>query len=189
MRLRYTAVVALLALFSGSEAYAQARALPEFTGRVAEYMELRRSLETGTAVLMRASSATEIDFARRELAHRIGAARARAVRGDVFTPSVAGELIRRVRDQLDGNTWAALMDDNPGELPCEVNGRYPEGMPLSRVPANLLSVLPSLPNGLEYRFLGRHLLLHDSAANLIVDYVPYVLARCDCDQQADEDDR
>jgi hypothetical protein len=39
------------------------------------------------------------------------------------------------------------------------------------VPANLLLTLPPLPAPLEYRIVGQHLLLLDTATDLIVDYM------------------
>ena len=36
------------------------------------------------------------------------------------------------------------------------------------IPVNL----PRLPDGLEYRFMGRDLVLRDQASNLIIDFVP-----------------
>jgi hypothetical protein len=48
---------------------------------------------------------------------------------------------------------------------------YPTTLPLVTVPAKLLRALPELPDGLEYRILGRHLILRDVKANLIVDFV------------------
>jgi hypothetical protein len=40
------------------------------------------------------------------------------------------------------------------------------------MPPSLLLNLPELPKELEYRFVGRELVLRDSAANLIVDVLP-----------------
>jgi len=40
-----------------------------------------------------------------------------------------------------------------------------------------LSVLPPLPKGLEYRILGRYLVLRDVDASLIIDYIPEAVAR------------
>jgi hypothetical protein len=37
------------------------------------------------------------------------------------------------------------------------------------MPPSVLAVLPRLPEGLEYHFVGRHLFLYDSEAALIVD--------------------
>jgi len=50
-------------------------------------------------------------------------------------------------------------------------------VPVSTVTASVLASLPPLPRALEYRFLGRHLILIDVAARLIVDYLPDVLPR------------
>jgi hypothetical protein len=42
---------------------------------------------------------------------------------------------------------------------------------LATVPPLILKRLPLLPEGLEYRFMGRDLILRDVKANLIVDFV------------------
>lgn len=52
-----------------------------------------------------------------------------------------------------------------------MNAPYPENQPRPTVPANLLLTLPTLPEPLEYRIVGQHLLLLDTEADLIVDYV------------------
>ena len=54
----------------------------------------------------------------------------------------------------------------------EVNATYPESQPLPTMPPNLLASLPKLPEDLEYRIIGRHLILRDVHANIIVDYIP-----------------
>jgi hypothetical protein len=51
------------------------------------------------------------------------------------------------------------------------NTPYPDGVPLSTMPPAILGVLPKLPPEVDYRFVGRHLILRDVAANIIVDYV------------------
>jgi hypothetical protein len=40
-----------------------------------------------------------------------------------------------------------------------------------QVPPLLLLQLPKLPADIEYRFVGRTLLLRDSKSNLIIDYM------------------
>jgi hypothetical protein len=75
------------------------------------------------------------------------------------------------------NTLAAIMDDNPGKISHHINGTYPEGEPFSTMPANILAVLPRLPDDIQYRFLGRHLILYDTRASLILDRIPYAI-RC-----------
>jgi hypothetical protein len=54
----------------------------------------------------------------------------------------------------------------------QVNAKYPEGTPLPTMPPNLLVRLPPLPEELEYRIIGKDLILRDADANLIVDFIP-----------------
>jgi hypothetical protein len=56
-----------------------------------------------------------------------------------------------------------------------VNQRYPQGVPLQSTPPTLLLNLPQLPKELEYRIVGRDLVLRDIGANLVVDYLPNIL--------------
>jgi hypothetical protein len=51
----------------------------------------------------------------------------------------------------------------------------PEGVPLSFMPPRLLASLPPLPPEVQYRFIGRSLVLWDVHANLIVDFLPGAL--------------
>ena len=46
------------------------------------------------------------------------------------------------------------------------------------LPANILAALPRLPDDIQYRFLGPHLVLHDIRANIILDRLPCAI-RCD----------
>ena len=43
------------------------------------------------------------------------------------------------------------------------------------MPPLLLSRLPRLPDNLQYRFYGRHVVLLDGDLQIIVDYIPNVL--------------
>jgi hypothetical protein len=52
-----------------------------------------------------------------------------------------------------------------------VNGRYPDEVPVSTVPPEILQTLPKLTEDLEYRFIGRHLILLDSHAHVIADFI------------------
>jgi len=60
-------------------------------------------------------------------------------------------------------------------MDLQINQSYPENLPFQSTPPTLLLNLPELPKGLEYRILGRELVLRDSDANIIVDYVPNAL--------------
>jgi len=53
---------------------------------------------------------------------------------------------------------------------------WPEGVPFDFVPPQLLRSLPALPPELQYRIIGRSLVLWDHHANLIVDFLPGAFA-------------
>jgi len=61
------------------------------------------------------------------------------------------------------------------KMELQINQSYPEDVPLQSTPPTLLLNLPQLPDGLEYRLLDRELVLRDTQANIIVDYVPNAL--------------
>ena len=63
------------------------------------------------------------------------------------------------------------MDDNPGEYPHRINSTYRMGKPVSTMPRTILAVLPVLPDDIQYRVLGRHLVLVDTRANVILDRI------------------
>ena len=81
---------------------------------------------------------------------------------------------------MDGSAGArvqqSLRHAEPVHLPrLRVNGTYPEGIPLQSSPPSFLANLPKLPVSLEYRLVGRDLVLRDRGANLIVDLIPNVV--------------
>ena len=63
------------------------------------------------------------------------------------------------------------MQEVPRQAPLRVNVAYPERAALATVPPLILNRLPPLPDGIEYRFMGRDLILRDTNANLIVDFI------------------
>jgi hypothetical protein len=154
-----------------------AAVMAEFNARVKTYTDLHKKLATGEAAQKQTSDPARIADTKAALAARIQAARASAKHGDIFTPAVRPVFRRLLAPELKGedgrDAKAVLKDDAPapGTVPFKVNAKYPEGQPLPSVPANLLLTLPSLPDPLEYRVVGQHLLLIDTAADLIVDYI------------------
>jgi len=141
----------------------------DFSQRIRSYADLRTELERDLPPLRGTDHAAEIIQRERELARRIRAARAKAREGDIFTPAVSTEFRKTLQTQTNAVTCQALLDDNPGALPVRINGSYPEHKPLSTMAPNVLEVLPRLPADIEYRFLGRHLILIDTRAQLLVD--------------------
>ena len=87
----------------------------------------------------------------------------------LLAPELKGEDGRDAKEILKDDAPA------PGTVPFKVNAKYPENQPKPTMPANLLLNLPTLPEPLEYRVVGQHLLLLDTAADLIVDYILNVI--------------
>jgi hypothetical protein len=152
----------------------------EFEKRVEQYLELHQRLETTVPERSVRASAEEISAYRSALAAAIRMARSEARHGDIFPPAAANAIREVVRTAVLGPNGdeirAALRQGNPEVVPSVpvqigVNAFYPVAAPLSTMPYQLLVNLPRLPQQLEYRFVGRDLVLFDVAASLIVDYI------------------
>jgi hypothetical protein len=157
--------------------------MADFSLRVQSYSELRRKLEVGLPPLRVTNDPAELMNRELALAERIRLARNGAREGEFFTPPVSVEFKRLLLIEMDSDTWASLMDDNPGDFDHAINDSYPKKRPLSTVPPNILAVLPHLPDGIQYRFLGRHLVLHDIRANVILDRIPYAIQCTGCEDR------
>ena len=151
----------------------------DFDARVLDYFDLRTTLEDGLpAQHVTANPADNIEI-QRTLARRIRRARVGALRGAIFTPAISVEFRRILLVETTPETRATIMDENPGQFSHRINGDYPQRRTLSTMPGTFLAVLPVLPDGLEYRFLGPHLILHDTRANVILDAMSCAIACID----------
>jgi hypothetical protein len=147
----------------------------DFSTRIASYVELRSKLEEGLPALTVTDNPADIGRAEVALAKKIRVAREGATQGEIFTPAISVEFRKVLRLEMNAATRAAIMDENPGAFSHHINGTYPKEKPVSTVPANILARLPRLPDNIQYRFLGRHLILHDTRANVILDRIPCAL--------------
>ena len=170
-----------------SEPAAQARAeerirdaemLVDFKKRIDAYMELHNKLEKEAPPLKETKDPAKIKASQDVLAMKIREARKDAKQGDIFTPEIR-QLFRRLMypevKGPDGRETKAAITEESHELkavPLKVNAQYPDNAPLMTVPPNILAALPKLPEDLEYRFVNRNMILLDTHANLIVDFVP-----------------
>lgn len=152
----------------------------EFAKRLASYMELRKQACSHVPKLKDKAEPEEISSHKRAMAAAIRAARANARQGDILAPPVQTYLKRIIRGEMAGEHGRPAKESakqgNPvveGAVPVavKVNATYPEDAPLSTVPPTLLQRLPKLPDGLDFRFVGRHLILRDVSAGIIVDFV------------------
>jgi hypothetical protein len=119
----------------------------------------------------------ELLASQKALGAQVRAARATAKRGDLFTPATQAQFKRLLTPPLKGSDGAenkgAIKDDapEPKDIPFRVNAEYPRDESLSTVPPDVLRALPQLPPEIQYRFVGRHLILYDSKANIIIDFM------------------
>ena len=158
-----------------------AAALAEFKKRVDAYADMHKELAKGDAKPQQTADPAKISATKQALAARVQATRVNAKQGDLFTPAVQPVFRRLLSPELkgeDGHDAKAVLKDDapaPGTVPFKVNAKYPESQPLPSVPANLLLTLPALPAPLEYRIVGKHLLILDMAADLVADYMLNVM--------------
>lgn len=176
-----TAHAALAPAQPGQPVNANARALADVQARIAEYVALHKKLEGTIPRLSKNATPEEIDKHHRALAHLLQQARRGAKRGEIFT-APARAVIRHLLDGVFGGpdgtaVRASIMDENPGSLKIMINARYPDSVPLSTMPPQVLEGLPKLPEELEYRFIGDQLILMDVHAHTIVDVIDNALGR------------
>ena len=108
---------------------------------------------------------------------RIRAARSDAHGGEIFTAEITAAFKDALVLETKPAVCEAILDDNPGRFSYDINDTYPSRRPLSTVPPGILMLLPRLPADVNYRFLGRELILHDTRANVILDRIPDAI-RC-----------
>jgi hypothetical protein len=152
-----------------------------FNSSIADYFVLRSRLQQGLPLRSVSTDPASIERSELALAARIRRARRNAEEGDIFNQMISVEFRKDLRLVMTSATWAAIMDDNPGAFSHRINGNYPKQRARSTMPATILRQLPTLPEGLEYRFLGPHLILMDTWANVILDRMRYAIYCLDCD--------
>jgi hypothetical protein len=162
----------------GSNVNPDAGLIASFNEKVAAYNELRQKLAKESPRLKETTDPAQIGEAEKTLAGKIRTARATKKRGDIFTPATEAMFRRLIRPSMTKGSGAVdnkaiIKEDAPktAEVPFKVNGEYPKEAPLSTVPPDVLKALPPLPDNLQYRIVGKHLILLCTQGNLIVDYM------------------
>lgn len=154
---------------------ADAKAMAGFLDRVNGYVAVHQKLENTLPKLSHESTPEQIDTHQRSLAKLIQGARRDAKPGDLFTPesqAVIKPLLAKVLGGPDGAAIkASIMDENPGVPGLKVNDRYPDSVPISTIPPQVLEGLPKLPEEMQFRFVGNDLILMDTHAHIIADVV------------------
>ena len=153
-----------------------AKALAEFLDHVNQYTAVHQKLENTLPKLSKESTPEQVDAHQRALAKLLQETRKDAKQGDIFIPGsqvVIKKLIAKVFSGPDGPSLkASVMDENPGVPNLKVNSRYPDEIPVSTIPPQLLELLPKLPEEMEYRFVGNDLILMDTHGHIVADFIP-----------------
>jgi hypothetical protein len=158
----------------------RAAAQADFQKRLQAYLDLRTSLGKKLEPLSPTASAADLQGRQHALATALRDARRTAKQGDVIPPEVQAQIKQTIREDFKQRTpaakRAALEEVPQGPLPG-INQTYPEQAALPTVPPLLLANLPRLPDNLQYRYFGQHLVLLDGDTEIVVDYIPNAIPR------------
>jgi hypothetical protein len=153
---------------------ADAKVMADFKARVDKYAETRKLLVAHSTPMKKTDDPAAITAAERSVADKIRQTRPGAKQGEFFTPETVAVFRRLMKYPLKGpegvENKSAIKDDVPMNVPFVINGEYPKQETVSTVAPDVLLSLPALPEDIQYRFVGKHMLLYDARANLIIDY-------------------
>jgi hypothetical protein len=164
------------------EPNADALLLVDFKKRVDAYLKIHDTAKKDVPPLKQTEDPAAIKHAQDSLGAKIRELRASAKPGDIFTPELVGQFRKLLKAPLKTETGQkakeVLKDDAPApeKINFEVNAKYPSSATLPTVPSAVLMNLPQLPKSLEYRIVGKALLLRDVDADIIVDFFPNAIA-------------
>jgi hypothetical protein len=159
----------------------EADAIQQFEAAIAEYVAMRRRLADTVPRLAPNSTSVELNNASDAIAAAVQESRQNAGVGDLFVPPVAAMFKRKIDEAMRTanlrQALATIDDEEPTIRAPKIHLRFPAGSQLATTPASLLNLFPTLPQGLEYRIVGRNLVLRDVDAALILDYIPDLIPR------------
>jgi hypothetical protein len=168
-----------------------AETLHQFQEGMREYVELRAGVLKETPQTPPQATPEQAAARQQALTYAIIANRKAARPGRIFKPPVEAAIRRTLKREFSGADGAALIaavkqgnpevEGNPKPqdptkqvmttVVVAVNGVYADAAPSSSMPPSLLLRLPPLPEGVRCRFVGQTLILYDSEANVILDFI------------------
>lgn len=151
----------------------------DFLGRVSAYIKLRSSLEATLPKLKPTDQPDKLADHEKSLSAKILDARKNARQGDIFTKEISAQFLQQIREEFSGSQGRearqTIRQGEPVALPVHVNQVYPHALPHTTVPPTLLLKLPKLPQGIEYRIIGRAFVVYDVRARMVIDFIPSAL--------------
>lgn len=169
---------------------ADGRGLTEFANKAQAYVALHQRLEATLPRLPDRADPATVAAHQKALAEAIRKSGPRPSQGHIFVPDIQPYFKRLLAPELKGpgtaETREKVAEGNPEPAkglprdpdvkPRDVSlmpyASYPADAPVSTVPPPVLLKMPQLPKELEYRFVGRSLVLRDTIADVVVDYIP-----------------
>jgi hypothetical protein len=143
-----------------------------FLDRIRQYVTFHNNVEKIVPPLTETKDPEKIATREKALGEALIKLRPNAKPGDFFIKEYQPILRQIIREDFMKRSIAdrkALIQELPKGLKVEVNMVYPTTIPLATFPANLLKKLPELPPEVEYRIVGRDLILRDTKGNVVVD--------------------
>ena len=153
------------------------QATQEFEQRLMEYLNLRRAVFERMPIAQ-TTSGRELAARAARLSGALRSARKGAKPGDLIPDSIAIRIQTIIledfkqRSAVDERATFTEVPDTPRPI---INNPYPASAALPTLPPLLLLRLPRLPEHLQYRFYGRHLVVLDGDTEIIVDYIANIL--------------
>jgi hypothetical protein len=169
---------AALAFSQADRVNAQAAGMYEFQQRLAAYLKLREELSQRLKPLSTTANAADLTARQEALAAALRTARRNARPGDLVPSAVAEQIVKTCTEDFhfrNPEVKRAALQEVPNVPRPAINRTYPEDEALATVPPLLLSKLPILPDNLQYRFFGRHIVILDGDTQIIIDYVANVV--------------
>jgi hypothetical protein len=155
-----------------------------FARAAEDYAFMHRRLERRLPALEVNANPETVRRAIDTMAAAVRVARADAKPGDLFNPRAQAAIRVRIAEALrthgltpiDVRAAELAEGIDPAGVALQVNGTFPWAIGTAMVPC-ILEALPPLPPELQYRLVGRDLVLIDVHAGLIVDILREALAR------------
>jgi hypothetical protein len=156
------------------------KVLSDFSKKAKDYIGKEQML--AESKMKPTDDVAKLQQQRKQLRDAVQQSRANARQGDMFnseTAAVMRKVLVNLLNSPEGKKIKISLSHAEPGAPAEfkVNSEFPNqnGQPIQSVPPTVLKVLPTLPKGLEYCIAGKTLALRDSAANMVVDYLPNAL--------------
>ena len=165
--------------------------MDDFYDEIQDYVRLRQAAVNVVPALPPDATAQQIATRQKALTAAIVKYRQKARQGEIFTREIEGAFRNIFKEAFDSPEGPAIIQEiregnprlegvprptNPTQedrkpIQLGVNAVYPDDAPFSSVPPSLLLRIPALPEQVRYRFVGRALILRDTEANVILDFI------------------